>query len=450
MSARVCCAGRDHADGRRRCVRSAHRRVATASSKPSRPERQPHDGDSSTTRIGRVDRAAQPVSQLSESCRSVPDRISVIPQVSARPGLLIDERDGLPAPGEHPRGDHAGWPGADQATFMSSLAAPIAAPVLRLDPRPVATGVMPAIVPGSPSITVKQSLQRPTKQNPPRGEPSCESIRENAVPGSATRFATVSVSTAVQSLAIERDLDRARRPRGPSPGLCHSSSTFPLHATNWVVISSSGRRASTCFGMAQVYSCSFTSIRRSLVGLTAHASRRALLHRDHSRVVQSIPGRRSHRTRIPEQGGRITFGFTFVLDRIGRAQRPARLRARRRASSSTTLDGKACLDGISGLWVVNCRPRPRRRSATRWPSRPVGSPTSRRCRTPRSRRCSSPRCSPSSPRRPRPRLLLLRRLGGGRDGAEDRQAGPGDARLPAALQGHRPARLLPRHDLSAR
>ena len=33
---------------------------------------------------------------------------------------------------------------------------------------------------------------------------------------------------------------------------------------------------------------------------------------------------------------------------------------------------------------------------------------------------------------------------------EDRQAGPGDARLPEALQDHRPARLVPRRDLSAR
>ena len=53
---------------------------------------------------------------------------------------------------------------------------------------------------------------------------------------------------------------------------------------------------------------------------------------------------------------------------------------------------------------------------------------------------------PARARRPFPGLFRFGGLGGHRNGPEDRQAGPGDARLPEALQGHRAARLLPRHD----
>ena len=109
--------------------------------------------------------------------------------------------------------------------------------------------------------------------------------------------------------------------------------------------------------------------------------------------------------------------------------------------------GDEWIDGIAGLWVVNAghgrqeigdamaeqagqtRLRLRRVVHLR-PGRPTRGDDRR-----------------TDARRPRARLLLLRRLGGGRVRAEDRQAGAGAARLPEAVQDHRPARLLPRRDL---
>ena len=109
--------------------------------------------------------------------------------------------------------------------------------------------------------------------------------------------------------------------------------------------------------------------------------------------------------------------------------------------------GREYLDGIAGLWVVNAGHG--RREIARRVRRAGGAPRLRLVddlhHHPGGAAGREARRDHAG--RPQPRLLLLRRLRGGRDRHQDRQAGPGDARLPEALQDHRPPRLLPRHDL---
>ncbi len=141
-----------------------------------------------------------------------------------------------------------------------------------------------------------------------------------------------------------------------------------------------------------------------------------------------------------------TSGFIRPLGRNRRERRSPRVRSRRRHLTYHDVQGRVYIDGISGLWVVNAGTVAVKSAAM---AEQASSPLLcfRRFVHHRSRhqaRRQNRRTHASG--LIEPRFLLVRWIGSGRIGRQDRQAGPGDARIPAPLQNHRPPRFLPRYD----
>ena len=120
-----------------------------------------------------------------------------------------------------------------------------------------------------------------------------------------------------------------------------------------------------------------------------------------------------------------------------------------RGENSTIYDiqGRGYFDAISGLWVVNAG-HGRKDIAAR-----MGEQAGRLAYASAMSFTTVPQVqlaemiARAHPRRPQSRFLLLGRFGSGGIRYQDRQAGADDARLPTALQDHRPPRFLSRHDL---
>src|SRR6476620_12425082 len=94
----------------------------------------------------------------------------------------------------------------------------MAAPVLGLDPHPVVNWRDAGHRAGL-AVDHHQAIAAATDEAEPAARRAIVRVnRENAVPGSDQRARNGIGVLGRKWLAIERDLDRARHPRGPSPG----------------------------------------------------------------------------------------------------------------------------------------------------------------------------------------------------------------------------------------
>ena len=142
--------------------------------------------------------------------------------------------------------------------------------------------------------------------------------------------------------------------------------------------------------MAQVYSCSFTSIRRSC-RIDSARLEESTLHGNHSRVVQ-VESAVADPT-APAYLNKEAMDHVWIhsVPWIELAERNG-LHVFDRGEGSTLYDvqGNAYLDGIAGLWVVNAG-HGREEIAEAMAEQAAASPSLGDEPTPPSRPCSSPR-----------------------------------------------------------